>query len=81
MEQYEIMQTEDYTEEDLTFGDVALLLSLGFIACVLVCFLFRQIKSTFKNVHLKFGKLEVGIETKEEQMPLLKEKEEKGEKK
>ena len=77
MEQYEIVQTEDYTEEDLTFSDVALLLSLGFIACVLVCFLFRQIKSTFKNVHLKFGKLEVGIETKEEQMPLPKEKEEK----
>ena len=65
MEEYEVIPT-DYADEDLTFGDVALLSVLGFIACVVICFLFKQIKSTFKNVHLKVGKLEIGVETKEE---------------
>jgi len=79
MEEYEVIPTENYSE-DLTFGDVALLSVLGFIACVVICFLFKQIKSTFKNVHLKFGKLELGVETKEEVrtfVSLPKEKEEK----
>ena len=64
-EEYEVIPTENYSE-DLTFGDVALLSVLGFIACVVICFLFKQIKATFKNVHLKVGKLEIGVETKEE---------------
>lgn len=66
MEEYAVVQTESYADEDLTFGDVALLTSLGFIACVVVCFLFKQIKATFKNIHLKVGKVELGVETKED---------------
>lgn len=60
----EIVDNTFVDDEDLTFGDVAFLLSLLFIGCVVVCFIFKQIKSTFKHVNLKVGKIELGVETK-----------------
>ena len=65
MEQYEEVETE-YDDEELTTSDI-LLIGTGIIAaCIIVAFLFSQIRKTFKNVHLKVGdKIEIGVETKE----------------
>ena len=65
-EVYQEVATTEY-EDDLTFGDTMFLISLLVIACVVVCFVFKQIKKTFKNVNLKIGKVEVGITTKEDE--------------
>lgn len=64
----ETKTTEDYyNEEDFTFGDIVFITTTLFVVCFIVGFIFRQIKSTFKNVHLKVGnKFEVGVETKED---------------
>ena len=62
MEEYEEVETEDLTGSDVVFVGSAIL-----VACVVIAFLARLIKKTFKNVHLKIGdKIEVGVETKED---------------
>lgn len=65
MEEYEEVTTEDF-EEDFTVGDYVFI-GVGCLAvCCIIAFILKQIKKTFKNVHLKVGnKLEIGIETKE----------------
>ena len=59
MEEYEEVETE-FTTDDYVF--------LGFVvvaASILIVLIFRAIRKTFKNVHLKIGnKVEIGIETK-----------------
>ena len=63
MEEYEEVETEyeDFTAGDYVFVGMGIL-----VVCALVAFILKQIKKTFKNVHLKIGdKIEVGVETKE----------------
>ena len=63
-EYYEEVETED---EDITFGDIALIGGLAISGCLIVAFICFIIRKTFKNVHLKIGnKIEVGMETKED---------------
>ena len=66
-EEYEYEDYETYEEEaddDLTFSDFAFLGGGVIILCGLIAFIFKQIRKTFKNVHLKVGdKIEVGVET------------------
>lgn len=63
MEEYEEVETE---YEDFTAGDYVFI-GVGILAvCVVVAFILKQIKKTFKNVHLKIGdKIEVGVEAKD----------------
>lgn len=64
MEQYEEVETE---YEDLTTGDVVLLVGGIIGACIVIAFVAHIIRKTFKNVHLKLGnKIEIGMETKED---------------
>ena len=62
MEEYEEIETEELTCGDYVFIGVG---AIGI--CLILAFVFKQIKKTFKNVHLKIGdKIEVGVETKED---------------
>ena len=66
MEEYEYYE-EVETDEDITFGDIALIGGLAIDGCLIVAFICFIIRKTFKNVHLKIGnKIEVGMETKED---------------
>ena len=61
MEEYEEVVTEDFTIDDYVFIGVGTL-----IACVAFAFLMKELRKTFKNIHLKIGnKVEIGVETKE----------------
>lgn len=54
-------------DDDFTTSDYIFMGFVVIMVCVLVSFIFRQIRKTFKNVHLKIGnKVEIGVETKEE---------------
>lgn len=62
MKEYEEVDTEDFTGSDVVFigGGVV-------IACLVIAFIFKQIRKTFKNVHIKVGdRIELGIETQED---------------
>ncbi len=64
-EEYEEVPTE--YDEDFTFGDVAFISGIVVLGCVVVAFVARAIRKTFKNIHLKIGnKIEIGVETKED---------------
>lgn len=59
MEEY-----EEVNEDDLTAGDVVFIGCSVFVGCFVIAFILKQIKKTFKNVHIKVGnKLELGLET------------------
>lgn len=61
-EDYEYYEVED---DDLTLSDYLFLGSGIIIFCGIIAFIFKQIRKTFKNVHVKLGdKVEVGVETK-----------------
>lgn len=61
MEEYEEVETEDFTPGDYVFIGSGII-----VGCLIIAFIFKQIRKTFKNVHLKIGdKIEVGVETKE----------------
>lgn len=65
------METETTTvtevpSDDFTLGDWTFIGGMALILCLVVGFILKSIKKTFKNVHLKVGdKIEVGVETKE----------------
>jgi len=62
MEEYEEVETEDFTVDD-----IAVTAGLIVSACIVIAFIAHIIRKTFKNVHLKLGdKIEIGVETKEE---------------
>lgn len=64
-EYYEEVPTE--YEEEITTGDVALIIGIVLLGCLVLVFVFTLIKHTFKNVHLKIGnKIELGVETKDD---------------
>lgn len=64
------MESEQVTEipsNDLTAGDWAFIGGTALVFCLVAGFLFKSMRKTFKNVHVKIGdKFEVGVETKEE---------------
>lgn len=62
MNEYEEVATEDFTVGDYVF------IGIGCIAiCFVAAYILKQIKKTFKNIHLKVGdKIEIGVETKED---------------
>lgn len=65
-EYYEEVPNEEYYEEDITAGDVALIVGIVLAGCLTIALIFTLIRRTFKNVHLKIGdKIEIGVETKE----------------
>ena len=67
-EYYEEVPTEyDYEEEEITVGDIALIIGCVVLICSVFVLVMRVIKKTFKNVHLKIGnKIELGVETKDD---------------
>ncbi len=65
-EYYEEVPTDEY-EEDITIGDVILVMGIVVLACLVFALVMGIIKKTFKNVHLKVGnKFELGVETKDD---------------
>ena len=65
-EYYEEVPTE-YEEGEITAGDIALVIGLAVIVCLMFVLVMTVIKRTFKNVHLKIGnKIELGVETKDD---------------
>ena len=65
MEEYEEVPTK--YDEDFTVNDAMFFISIAVLGCVIIGYLFKVIRKTFKNVHLKIGdKIELGVETKEE---------------
>lgn len=62
----EVPDEEYYEEEEITAGDVALVVGIVLAGCLTIALIFTLIRRTFKNVHLKIGdKIEIGMETKE----------------
>lgn len=65
-EYYEEVPTDEY-EEDITSGDIMLVVGFVVLACLVFALVMGIIKKTFKNVHLKVGnKFELGVETKDD---------------
>ena len=65
-EYYEEVPDGEYYEEEITAGDVALVVGIVLAGCLTIALIFTLIRRTFKNVHLKIGdKIEIGVETKE----------------
>lgn len=66
-EYYEVPTEYDYEEEEITAGDITLIIGLVVLACLVFALVMTIIKRTFKNVHLKIGnKIELGVETKDD---------------
>lgn len=67
-EYYEEVPTEyDYEEDEITVGDIMLVVGIVVLACLVFALVMGIIKKTFKNVHLKIGnKIELGVETKDD---------------
>lgn len=64
-EYYEEVPTE--YEEEITIGDISLIVGCVVLACLVFVLVMTVIKRTFKNVHLKIGnKIELGVETKDD---------------
>ena len=59
MEEYEEIDSE-FTVNDYVF------IGSGILAgCLIMALIFKLIRKTFKNIHLKIGnKIEIGVETK-----------------
>lgn len=67
-EYYEEVPTEyNYEEEEITSGDIALIVGGVVLICLVFALVMTMIKKTFKNIHLKIGnKIELGVETKDD---------------
>ena len=66
-EYYEVPTEYDYEEEEITAGDITLILGGIVLICLIFVLVMTVIKRTFKNVHLKIGnKIELGVETKDD---------------
>ncbi len=66
-ENEEVSTYEEVDTEGFGIGDYVFFGSAGLAFCLIVGFVFKQIRRTFKNFHLKVGdKIELGIETQEE---------------
>ena len=65
-------ETEEYVEvsteyeEDFTVSDYVFIGFLTLIGLLIITIVLKQVRKTFKNIHLKVGdKIEVGVDTKE----------------
>ena len=57
---------EDYEDEEITGGDIALIVGGVVLICLVFALVMTIIRKTFRNFHLKIGdKVEIGMETKE----------------
>ena len=57
---------EDYEEDEIVVGDIALLSFVAILGCAIFAFVVKVISKHLKNVHLKVGnKIEIGVESKE----------------
>lgn len=66
-EYYEEVPIEYDYEEEITSGDIALIVGGIVVVCLVFVLVMTVIKRTFKNVHLKIGnKIELGVETKDD---------------
>ena len=62
----EVVDEKDI-EDELSVSDYVFIGVIIIAACAIIAFVLKQIRKTFKNVHLKIGnKVEIGVETKEE---------------
>lgn len=63
-EYYEV--PAEYEEEEITGGDIALIVGGVVLGCLVMALVMTLIRKTFRNFHLKIGdKVEIGMETKE----------------
>ena len=75
-------EEENYEDDEFTLGDFFFLTFLVVLACAVFSFVVKTISKHLKNVKLKVGAVEVGVETKEksdEKKPEVKKPEEKKE--
>ena len=73
-ETYIEVPTEDYYEDDdddFALGDYIFLGFMSILICVVSAFIIKIISKNLKNVNLKVGKVEIGVES---QIPKNKEK-------
>lgn len=72
-ETYIEVPTEDYYEDDDDFalGDYIFLGFMSILICAVSAFIIKTISKNLKNVNLKVGKVEIGVES---QIPKNKEK-------
>lgn len=64
----EVPTEDDYDdyEEEVGFGDIALITFIAILGCAVFAFVVKTISKHLKNVNLKIGnKIEIGVETKE----------------
>jgi hypothetical protein len=63
-EYYEV--PAEYEDEEVTAGDIALIVGGVVLGCLVMALVMTLIRKTFRNFHLKIGdKVEIGMETKE----------------
>lgn len=74
-ETYIEVPTEDYYEDDddddFALGDYIFLGFMSILICAVSAFIIKTISKNLKNVNLKVGKVEIGVES---QIPKNKEK-------
>lgn len=63
-ESYVEVPTEE-EHEDITFGDIAFIVFIIVMFCSVFAFVARVINKNLKNVNLKVGKVELGVESKD----------------
>lgn len=73
-ETYIEVPTEDYykdDDDDFALGDYIFLGFMSILICAVSAFIIKTISKNLKNVNLKVGKVEIGVES---QIPKNKEK-------
>lgn len=60
----EVPTEENYNDDDLTFGDYTFIIFFVVLFCSVFAFVVKTISKHLKNVKLKVGAVEVGVETK-----------------
>ena len=69
----EVLTEEDYYEDDFTLGDYVFLGFFAILICGVFAFVVKTISKHIKNVNLKVGKVEVGVESKDTSVEKKKE--------
>ncbi len=65
----EVPSEEAYEDEEFTFGDFAFMAFFCILGCAVFAFVVKVINKHLKNVKLKVGNVEVGVETKNNEKP------------
>ena len=69
----EVLTEEDYYKDDFTLGDYVFLGFFAILICGVFAFIVKTISKHIKNVNLKVGKVEVGVESKDTSVEKKKE--------